>query len=49
MMLHTYNPQPVFLPSINFLHPTDAKIKPRQDFKVQGHYSKVKGQHKVTL
>ena len=30
------------LPSINFLYLTVSEIQPRQDFKGQGHYSKVK-------
>ena len=36
------------LPSINFLHLTVSEIYPGQDFIGQGHYSKVKGQTKVT-
>ena len=48
MMLHTYNPQPMSLPHINFLHRMVAKIYPGQDFIGQGHYSKVKGPIKVT-
>ena len=47
MTLHTYTPQPMSLPSINFLHLTVSEIQPGQDFKGQGHYSKVKGQIKV--
>ena len=47
MMLHTYNPQPMSLPSINFLHLTVSDIQPGQDFIGQGHYGKVKGQIKV--
>ena len=42
MTLHTYNPQPVSLPSINFLHLTVSEIWPGQDFIGQSHYSKVK-------
>ena len=34
--------------SINFLHLTVSEIYPRQDFIAQVHYSKVKGQIKVT-
>ena len=33
--------------SINFLYLTVSKIYPRQDFKGQGHYGKVKGQINV--
>ena len=36
------------LPSINFLHLTVSEICAGQDFIGQGHYSKVKGQIKVT-
>ena len=43
--LHTQQMSP---PNINFLHLTVAKLWPKQDFKGQGHYSKVKGQIKVT-
>ena len=43
MMLHTYTPLPMSLKSINFIHITVFEIQPRQDFKVQGHYGKVKG------
>ena len=35
-------------PSINFLLLTVSEICPRKDFKGQGHYSKVKGQIRVT-
>ena len=42
MTLHTYYPQPMSLPSINFLHLTVAEIWPRQGFIGQGHYGKVK-------
>ena len=48
MTLHTYPPQPVTHPRINILHLTVSEICPRQDFKVQGNHSKVKGQIKVT-
>ena len=48
MMLHTYNPQPMSLPNINFLYHPVSEIQPRQDFTGQGHYSKVKAQIKVT-
>ena len=48
MTMHTYIPQPMSLPSINFLHLTISKIWPGQDFIGQGHYGKVKGQIKVT-
>ena len=47
MMLHTYYPQAMSLPSINFLHLTVAEIEPGQGFIGQGHYGKVKGQIKV--
>ena len=46
--LHTYNPQPMSLQSINFLHLTFSKIQPRQYLIGQGHYGKVKCQIKVT-
>ena len=42
MMLHTYTPEPMSLPSINFLHLTVSEIQSGQDFIGQGHYSKVK-------
>ena len=42
MTLHTYNPQSISLPSINFLHLTVSEIQPGQDFQTEGHYSKVK-------
>ena len=42
MMLHTYNSQPMSLPSINFLHLQVSEILPRQDFRGQGHCGKVK-------
>ena len=48
MKLHTYNPQPMSLLCINFLHLTLTEIEPGQDFIGQGHYGKVKGQIKVT-
>ena len=48
MTLHTYNPQPISLPSINFLHLTVSEILSGQDFICGGHYGKVKGQIKVT-
>ena len=32
MMLHTYTPYPISLPSINFLHPTVSELQPRQIF-----------------
>ena len=38
MMLHTYNPQLISLPSINFLHLSVSEILPGQDFIGQGHY-----------
>ena len=47
MAVHTYNPPPMSLPSINFLHLTVYEILPGQDFIGQGHYGKVKGQIKV--
>ena len=46
MTLHTYNPQPISLASINFLHLMGSEIQPGQDFIGQGHY-KVKGEIKV--
>ena len=49
MTLHTYNPPPMSLLSINFLHRTVSQIWPGQDFMRQGHYGKVKGRIKVTL
>ena len=48
MTLHTYPPQPMSLPNINFLHLTVSEIYPGQDFQTQGHYGKVKRQIKVT-
>ena len=42
MMLHTYNPPPMSLPSINFLDLTVSEIWPGQDFIGVGHYGKVK-------
>ena len=42
MRLDTYNPQPMSLQSINFLHLTVSKIQPKQNFIGQGHYGKVK-------
>ena len=45
MMLHTNDPQPIYLPSNNLLHLT--VIYPGKDFKDQDHYSKVIGQIKV--
>ena len=41
-MLHTYNPQPMSLPSINFLHLMVSKTKPGQEVKVTTTRSKVK-------
>ena len=35
--------------NVNLLHLTDSKMKSGQDFNGQGHYSKLKGQIKVTL
>ena len=48
MTLHTYNPQTISLPNINFLHLTVCEIQPGQHFQTQGHYGKVKSQMKVT-
>ena len=48
MTLHTYNPLPMSLPNINFLHLIVSEIKPRQGIIGQGHYGKVKRQIKVT-
>ena len=48
MTLHTYNLQPMPLPSIDFLHLMISEIYLGQDYINQGHYSKVKGQIKVT-
>ena len=42
MTLHTYTPEPMSLPSMNFLHLTVSEIQSGQDFIGQGHYSKVK-------
>ena len=42
MTLHTYNPPPMSLSSINFLHLTVSEISPGQDFIGHGHYGKVK-------
>ena len=35
-------------PGFNFLQITVSEIWPRQDYKYIGHYSKIKGQIKVT-
>ena len=35
MTLHTYIPQPMPLPKINFLHIKVSEIQPRQEFKVK--------------
>ena len=48
MTLNAYNPKPMSLPSINFLHLTVSEILLRKDFIGQGHYGKVKGQIKLT-
>ena len=48
MTFHTYNSQPMSLPSINFLHLMVSEIQPGQDFIGQGLYCKVKGQINVT-
>ena len=37
MMSHTYIPQPMSLPSINFLHLTVSEIQPRQTFLPPAH------------
>ena len=42
------HPQPMFLPSINFLHLTVSKYTAQTRFQKQGHYIKVKDQMKVT-
>ena len=48
MTLHTYILQPMSLLSINFLDLTFFVMDPRQNFKGQGHYSKVKSKsHQV--
>ena len=47
MTLHTYNPQPVSLPSMNFLHLTVAETMSGQEIIGQGYYGKVKGQIKA--
>ena len=41
MIQHTYSPQPIFVPSINFLYHNISKIQPREDFKCQPHSGKV--------
>ena len=41
MMLQTCTPQPMSLPSINFLHIVISKLETAQDFKGQAHYGKV--------
>ena len=48
MMLHTYNPRPMSLPIINFLHLMVYEIYPGQGIIGQGHYGKFKGHIKVT-
>ena len=47
-MIHTYYPEAMSLPTINFLHFTVSEILPGQYFIGQGHYGKVKDQIKVT-
>ena len=47
MTLHTYNPHPMSLPNINFLHFMVAEIEHGREIIVQAHYGKVKGQIKV--
>ena len=47
MTLHTYNPGPMSLPIINFLHLMVSDIYPRQDFIGQGHYGKVKSRSQI--
>ena len=37
MALHTYTPQPMSLPSINFLHLTVSEIQPGQTFPPPAH------------
>ena len=48
MMLHTNTPYPMSPPSINVLYQMVSELYPGPIFKVQRHYSKVKGQIKVT-
>ena len=48
IIMHTYNPKAMSLPTIKFLHFTVSEILPGQNFKGQGHYGKVKCQIKVT-
>ena len=48
IMMHSYNPLAMSLPTINFLHFTVSEILPGLNFKGQGHYGEVKGQIKVT-
>ena len=48
IILHTYNPQLMSLPSINFLHFMLSEIWAGQDFIGQGQYGKVNGQIEVT-
>ena len=40
---YTYTVQPMTLLIINFPHLTVSEIQPKQDFKGQCHYGKVKG------
>ena len=47
MRLHTYNLQLTNLPNNDFQHLMVSEIQPREDFKDQGHYGKVKGKIKV--
>ena len=42
MMLHTFNPKAMSLPSIIFLHRTFAETYTGQDIMGQGHKGKVK-------
>ena len=49
MMLQTYTPQEIVPLSVNFLHLRASEIYPRQDFKVQDHFSRVKDHIRVSL
>ena len=42
-------PEQISLPSINILYLMASKIELSQDFKADGHYSKVKGQTRGML
>ena len=48
IMMHTYNPEQMSLPTIKFLHFMVSEILRGQNFKGEGYYGKIKCQIKVT-